>query len=81
MKAGTHLATIYFCSESRKKGILKSLISLMLFEILTLLGLGLIKINNVSANFNNPRPSLKFGLSDKHTKFEKIILILWTFTK
>ena len=26
--------------------------------ILTLLGLGLIKINDVSANFNNPRPSL-----------------------
>ena len=25
---------------------------------LTLLGLGLIKINDVSANFNNPRPSL-----------------------
>ena len=25
---------------------------------LTLLGLGLIKINTVSANFNNPRPSL-----------------------
>ena len=25
---------------------------------LTLLGLGLIKITNVSANFNNPRPSL-----------------------
>ena len=25
---------------------------------LTLLGLGLIKINEVSANFNNPRPSL-----------------------
>ena len=25
---------------------------------LTLLGLGLIKINNVSANFINPRPSL-----------------------
>ena len=27
-------------------------------EFLTLLGLGLIKINDVSANFNNPRPSL-----------------------
>ena len=27
-------------------------------ENLTLLGLGLIKINNVSANFDNPRPSL-----------------------
>ena len=26
--------------------------------VLTLLGLGLIKINDVSANFNNPRPSL-----------------------
>ena len=26
--------------------------------ILTLLGLGLIKINTLSANFNNPRPSL-----------------------
>ena len=26
--------------------------------LLTLLGLGLIKINDVSANFNNPRPSL-----------------------
>ena len=26
--------------------------------ILTLLGLGLIKIKDVSANFNNPRPSL-----------------------
>ena len=26
--------------------------------ILTLLGLGLIKINDVSSNFNNPRPSL-----------------------
>ena len=26
--------------------------------ILKLLGLGLIKINDVSANFNNPRPSL-----------------------
>ena len=26
--------------------------------IITLLGLGLIKINDVSANFNNPRPSL-----------------------
>ena len=25
---------------------------------LTLLGLGLIKINTVSANFNNPRPTL-----------------------
>ena len=25
---------------------------------LTLLGLGLIKINDVSADFNNPRPSL-----------------------
>ena len=25
---------------------------------LTLLGLGLIKINDVSGNFNNPRPSL-----------------------
>ena len=25
---------------------------------LTLLGLGLIKINTVSSNFNNPRPSL-----------------------
>ena len=31
----------------------------MVFLYLTLLGLGLIKIiNNVSANFNNPRPSL-----------------------
>ena len=28
------------------------------FYILTLLGLGLIKINDLSANFNNPRPSL-----------------------
>ena len=28
------------------------------FLTLTLLGLGLIKINTVSANFNNPRPSL-----------------------
>ena len=28
------------------------------FVILTLLGLGLIKINTVLANFNNPRPSL-----------------------
>ena len=27
-------------------------------KTLTLLGLGLIKINDVSANFNNPRPSL-----------------------
>jgi hypothetical protein len=27
-------------------------------NVLTLLGLGLIKINDVSANFNNPRPSL-----------------------
>ena len=27
-------------------------------QYLTLLGLGLIKINDVSANFNNPRPSL-----------------------
>ena len=27
-------------------------------DVLTLLGLGLIKINDVSANFNNPRPSL-----------------------
>ena len=27
-------------------------------KLLTLLGLGLIKINNVSANFNSPRPSL-----------------------
>ena len=27
-------------------------------NFLTLLGLGLIKINDVSANFNNPRPSL-----------------------
>ena len=27
-------------------------------SFLTLLGLGLIKINEVSANFNNPRPSL-----------------------
>ena len=26
-------------------------------RLLTLLGLGLIKINDVSANFNNPRPS------------------------
>ena len=36
------------------------------FSYLTLLGLGLIKINDVSANFNNPRPSLSklfgFGL-------------------
>ena len=29
-----------------------------LVQDLTLLGLGLIKINDVSANFNNPRPSL-----------------------
>ena len=28
------------------------------YETLTLLGLGLMKINDVSANFNNPRPSL-----------------------
>ena len=27
-------------------------------KALTLLGLGLIKINDVSANFDNPRPSL-----------------------
>ena len=27
-------------------------------KVLTLLGLGLIKINNVSANFDNPMPSL-----------------------
>ena len=27
-------------------------------QYLTLLGVGLIKINDVSANFNNPRPSL-----------------------
>ena len=27
-------------------------------NLLTLIGLGLIKINDVSANFNNPRPSL-----------------------
>ena len=24
---------------------------------------------------------IKFGLSEKHTKFEKIFLMLWTFTK
>ena len=24
---------------------------------------------------------LKFGLSEKHTKFEKIFLMVWTFTK
>ena len=29
-----------------------------LITVLTLLGLGLIKINDVSANFNKPRPSL-----------------------
>ena len=29
-----------------------------IYIFLTLLGLGLIKINDVSANFNNPRPSL-----------------------
>ena len=28
------------------------------FQLLTLLGLGLIKISDVSGNFNNPRPSL-----------------------
>jgi hypothetical protein len=32
--------------------------------ILTLLGLGLIKINNVSANFNNPRPSLLLKITN-----------------
>ena len=44
-------------------------------KTLTLVGLGLIKINDVSANFNNPRPLLilKFGYSKKATKFEKII--------
>ena len=25
--------------------------------------------------------AVKFGLSEKHTKFEKIFLILWTVTK
>jgi hypothetical protein len=24
---------------------------------------------------------IKFGLSEKHTKFEKIFLVVWTFTK
>ena len=25
--------------------------------------------------------ALKFGLSEKHSKFEKIFFVLWTFTK
>ena len=29
-----------------------------IYQLLTLLGLGLIKINDVSANFDNPWPSL-----------------------
>ena len=40
--------TIWHCSQVKLHPVLW----------LTLLGLGLIKINDVSANFNNPRPSL-----------------------
>ena len=36
----------------------------ILEKTLTLLGLGLIKINGVSANFNNPRPSLILNTVD-----------------
>ena len=34
------------------------LLNLLMVRFITLLGLGLIKINTVLANFNNPRPSL-----------------------
>ena len=49
-----HAGAIFFYSLSSHSS--KTLLSLVRF--LTLLGLGLIKINDVSANFNNPRPSL-----------------------
>ena len=41
------MASLSFANENRDPS-----------RVLTLLGLGLIKINDVSANFNNPRPSL-----------------------
>ena len=45
-------ATNFFCSKYDLIQLHRQVIHL------TLLGLGLIKINDVSANFNNPRPSL-----------------------
>ena len=50
-----------YVPESRnEEGRVVTPTSYSIFDLmtLTLLGLGLMKINTVSANFNNPRPSL-----------------------
>ena len=49
-------STIYFGDKEPQNSYLTP--NIPDHKHLTLLGLGLIKINDVSANFNNPRPSL-----------------------
>ena len=39
------------------------------------------KNQHAQRKFLNFRIGLKFGLSEKHTKFEKIFLMVWMFTK
>ena len=53
MKGGIHLL-----QKSKQKRQTEECTHASPFTFLTLLGLGLIKINTALANFNNPRPSL-----------------------
>ena len=48
----------YLRMQGREKENNMYILSRRPISFLTLLGLGLIKINTMSANFNNPRPSL-----------------------
>ena len=53
--AATTAAAVFYSAKSRQDSISSAFYKGL---FLTLLGLGLIKINDLSANFNNPRPSL-----------------------
>ena len=58
LKYEKQISKLHILAFDPSKTNVKFVKSNQMYLILTLLGLGLIKINDVSANFNNPRPSL-----------------------